>query len=342
MIKPVVALTLGDPAGIGPEIALKALRKKSLSRETKLVVIGDLFVLESIARRVPSLPVLPHFATFEEITRSGTYPCLLDLRHPRFSIPFGRIDARCGRLSMDYLLTAIRLARAKAVDGIVTGPIHKQAWAAAGSKFSGHTEMLAAATRIRNFAMAFSAKNFLTVLLSTHLPLKDALSLLSAPLLERKIHLTVRALEEMGSRRARLAVAGVNPHAGEGGLLGDEEIKIFLPVIKKCRRKGLDVSGPYSADTVYLRAARGEFDAVLAPYHDQAMLAVKTLSFGHATNITLGLPFVRTSVDHGTAFDISGKGLANESALVDAIEKCRELIRARQRYRPKRPERPSC
>jgi 4-phospho-D-threonate 3-dehydrogenase / 4-phospho-D-erythronate 3-dehydrogenase len=342
MTKPVVALTLGDPAGIGPEIALKALRKRFLSREIKLVLIGDVFVLKSISRLVPSLPLPSHFATFEKIANSGTYPCLLNLRHPPFDIPFGRVDARCGRLSIDYLNTAIRLARAKAVDGIVTGPIHKQAWAAAGSAFSGHTEMLAAATRTRDFAMAFSAKGFLTVLLSTHLPLKNALSLLSAPLLERKIHLTVRALREMGSQSARLAVAGVNPHAGEGGLLGDEELKIFLPAIKKCRRKGLDVSGPYSADTVYLRAARGEFDAVLAPYHDQAMLAVKTLSFGHATNITLGLPFVRTSVDHGTAFDIAGKGLANESAMVDAIQKCRELIHARQRHRPNRSEQDSC
>ena len=342
MTKPVVALTLGDPAGIGPEIALKALRKRSLLREIKLVFIGDLFVLKRAAHRVPSVPLPPDFATFEEIAASGTYPCLLNLQHPHFAFSFGRVNARCGQLSIDYLNTAIRLAQAKAVDGIVTGPIHKQAWAAAGSKFSGHTEMLAAATRTREFAMAFSAKNFLTVLLSTHLPLKNALTLLSGPLLERKIHLTVRALEELGSKHPRLAVAGVNPHAGEGGLLGDEEIKIFLPTIKKCRRHGLDVSGPYSADTVYLRAAGGEFDAVLAPYHDQAMLAVKTLSFGHATNITLGLPFVRTSVDHGTAFDIAGKGLANESALVDAIQKCRELIRARQGNRPKSPERNSC
>ncbi|MBZ5552977.1 MAG: 4-hydroxythreonine-4-phosphate dehydrogenase PdxA [Acidobacteriia bacterium] len=336
MTKPVVALTLGDPAGIGPEIALKALRKRNLSQHVNLVLVGDLFVLEDAARSFSTAPNLPQFSTIEEVADRGTYPCLLDLKHRRFNILPGRIDARCGRMSIDYVKTAADLAAAGKIDGIVTGPIHKQAWAAAGSKFSGHTEMLASATGSRDFAMAFFAKSFLTVLLSTHLPLKGALALLSVTLLERKVDLTVKALKDLGFRQARLAVAGVNPHAGEGGLLGDEEIKIFAPAIKKCRRKGLDVSGPYSADTVYLRAAQGEFDAVLSPYHDQAMLAVKTLSFGHATNITLGLPFVRTSVDHGTAFDIAGKGIANESALVDAIEKCRDLIRARQGHRPKR------
>jgi 4-hydroxythreonine-4-phosphate dehydrogenase len=332
MTNPVVALTLGDPAGIGPEIALKALRKKNLSPHVNLILIGDLFVLESIAHRIVPAPDIRPFSTFEEIVDARTYPCLLNLNHRRFKIAPGHVDARCGRMSIDYVNTAVCLATAGKIDGIVTGPIHKQAWAAAGSRFSGHTEMLASTTGSRDFAMAFSAKNFLTVLLSTHLPLKDALALLSVSLLERKVDLTVKALKEMGVRRARLAVAGVNPHAGEGGLLGDEEIKILTPAIRKCRRKGLDVSGPYPADTVYLRAARGEFDAVLAPYHDQAMLAVKALSFGHATNITLGLPFVRTSVDHGTAFDIAGKGVASESALVEAIEKCRDLIRARRAH----------
>ncbi|MBZ5535894.1 MAG: 4-hydroxythreonine-4-phosphate dehydrogenase PdxA [Acidobacteriia bacterium] len=338
MTKPVVALTLGDPAGIGPEIALKALRKRNLCKHVNLVLIGDPFVLESIAPCFSHVPNLPHFSSIEQVADAGTYPCLLNLNHRRFNISPGRLDARCGRISIDYVKEAVRLATTGKIDGIVTGPIHKQAWAAAGSRFSGHTEMLASASGSRDFAMAFFAKDFLTVLLSTHLALKDALALLSVPLLERKVDLTVRALKEMGIRRPRLAVAGVNPHAGEGGLLGDEEIKFFSPAIKKCQEKGLNVSGPYSADTVYLRAARGEFDAVLAPYHDQAMLAVKTLSFGHATNITLGLPFVRTSVDHGTAFDIAGKGVANESALVDAIEKCRDLIRGRQGHGSKHPQ----
>jgi len=330
MIRPVVALTLGDPAGIGPEIVLKAIRKRALTEKVNLVIIGDLFVLRGIASRLHINCLLPRFSTLDGPIPSRNFPCLLDRQHMEFSIPMGCVDARCGALSLDYLETAIRLAANRVVDGIVTGPIHKQAWAAAGSKFTGHTEMLAARTHSRSFAMAFYAKKFLTVLLTTHLPLKDAISALTPRLVEEKILLTIRALREIGSPRARVAVAGVNPHAGEGGLLGDEERRIFLPVIRKCRKMGLEVSGPYPADTLYIRAARGEFDAVLAPYHDQAMLAIKTLSFGHATNITLGLPFVRTSVDHGTAFDITGRGLADETALVEAIYKCRDLILARR------------
>lgn len=331
MTRPVVALTLGDPAGIGPEIVLKALRKGSLTRSVKLVVIGDKFVLQSFLPTQQFPRRFSFFSTFDEIARSRTFPCFFDCRHSEFNIPVGHISARCGQMSLDYIQTAVQMARCGIVDGIVTSPINKQAWKQAGSKFAGHTEMLAALSGAKNFAMAFFAKHFFTVLVTTHLPLKQAIAALRVPLLEQKIRLTHKALHEMGIRHSRIAVAGVNPHAGEGGVLGDEEKKIFLPAVRKCQKAGLDVSGPYPADTIYLRAARGEFDAVIAPYHDQAMLAVKTLSFGSSTNITLGLPFVRTSVDHGTAFDIAGKGIAREQALVQAILKCRDLIHVQRK-----------
>ncbi len=333
MIRPVVALTLGDPAGIGPEIVARVVRKKSVAESLRLLVVGDSFVLEHFLRHSRLKPPLSRYCTIEEIHRSKRFPCLLDAGHEPFAIPVGQVDARCGQLSIDYVQTAIRLALAKTVDGIVTAPIHKQAWAAAGSPFPGHTEMLADLSATRNYAMAFWAKGFLTVLMSTHLSLRGALARLSQDLLSRTLHLTITSLREFGLRKARIAVAGVNPHAGEGGLLGDEENRIFLPVIQEFQLKKFNVSGPYSADTLYLRAAAGEFDAVIAPYHDQALLAVKTLSFGHAINITLGLPFVRTSVDHGTAFDIAGRGIASEKALLHAIEKCRDLIlRRKKRY----------
>jgi 4-hydroxythreonine-4-phosphate dehydrogenase len=328
-----VALTLGDPAGIGPEIVARVVRKKSVAESLRLLVVGDSFVLEHFLRHSRLKPPLSRYCTIEEIHRSKRFPCLLDAGHEPFAIPVGQVDARCGQLSIDYVQTAIRLALAKTVDGIVTAPIHKQAWAAAGSPFPGHTEMLADLSATRNYAMAFWAKGFLTVLMSTHLSLRGALARLSQDLLSRTLHLTITSLREFGLRKARIAVAGVNPHAGEGGLLGDEENRIFLPVIQEFQLKKFNVSGPYSADTLYLRAAAGEFDAVIAPYHDQALLAVKTLSFGHAINITLGLPFVRTSVDHGTAFDIAGRGIASEKALLHAIEKCRDLIlRRKKRY----------
>lgn len=331
MIKPIVALTLGDPAGIGPEIVLKALLNKSLVARYRLVVVGDAFVLKASHRGHASDFDLPSLCLPKEIRRSQSFPCLLNCGHGEFKIPRGRIDRRCGLLSLHYLQTAVHLALNGFVDGIVTAPIHKQSWAAAGAKAPGHTELLAQWSRTKQFAMAFYTKDFLTVLLTTHLPLKKAIAALSSRLLREKIRLTHQSLKGLGRQRIRIAVAGVNPHAGEGGLLGEEERRIFLPAIRRCRKEGLDVSGPYPADTLYLRAAQGEFDAVVAPYHDQAMLAVKTLSFGHATNITLGLPFVRTSVDHGTAFDIAGQGVANESAMVGAIERCGEWILARKK-----------
>jgi 4-hydroxythreonine-4-phosphate dehydrogenase len=326
-----VALTLGDPAGIGPEIVARAVRKKSVAGSVRLVVVGDFFVLEHFLRQSRLNPPLSRYCTIEEIHRSKRFPCLLDAGHEPFAIPVGRVDARCGQMSIEYVQTATQLALARNVDGIVTAPIHKQAWAAAGSPFPGHTEMLADLSAARHYAMAFWAKGFLTVLMTTHLSLRDALARLSSDLLKSTLQLTIESLRESGLHKARIAVAGVNPHAGEGGLLGDEENRIFLPVIQEFQLKKFNVTGPYSADTLYLRAAAGEFDAVVAPYHDQAMLAVKALSFGHATNITLGLPFVRTSVDHGTAFDIAGRGIASENALLHAIEKCRELILRRKK-----------
>jgi 4-hydroxythreonine-4-phosphate dehydrogenase len=331
MTEPIVALTIGDPAGIGPEIVLKMLRKRSLVRTVRLVIVGDPFVLESASQTSLHNPDLPTISSFEELPGKTVFPILFNCGHPRFRIRMGHVDARCGRLSLDYLRTAVKLAMRGMAAGIVTAPINKQAWALAGSKFHGHTEMLAHLSRSKRFAMAFYAKNFLTVLLSTHISLKDAVAELSSDSLRRAIHLAANFLQETGIRRARIAVAGVNPHAGEDGLLGDEERNIFYPEIRRWRRKNVRVSGPFPADSVYLRAARGEFDAVIAPYHDQAMLAVKALSFGHATNITLGLPFVRTSLDHGTAFDIAGRGVADETALVEATKRCRSLILARKK-----------
>ncbi len=330
MIRPVVAVTLGDPAGIGPEIVLKALRERRLREQVKLVVIGDRFALKRAADVLKDRTPIPSYSAFPNNIRTVQFPFLLDLRHPEFTIPVGRIDARCGRVSLNYIGTGIELAIKRQIDGLVTAPIHKRAWAEAGSKFTGHTELLAQATGSKDYAMAFWAKGFLTVLLSTHLPLKEALRQISQKGLGKKINLAHRSLCDMGVRQPRIAVAGINPHAGEQGLIGSEEQSLIVPAIKRAQKEGIGVTGPYPADTIYLRASRGEFDAVIAPYHDQAMLAVKTLTFGHATNITLGLPFVRTSVDHGTAFDIAGKGIARPDALIDAIAMCRKLILARR------------
>lgn len=333
MTRPVVALTIGDPAGIGPEIVLKAVKKKALNQRARLLIIGDSFLLTDSTLPRSSSVLFSAPAFLRRNLEQQRFPQLLDCGHKPFTISCGRINKRCGQMSIDYVRTAVALALEGLVDGIVTAPINKRAWALAGTRYPGHTEMLAALTHTRDFAMAFYAKGFYTVLLSTHLPLRRAISTLRPGLLCDKVRLTARELSALGIRHPRIAVAGLNPHAGEGGLLGKEEIQILTPGIRRCQRERIAVSGPYSADTLYLRAAAGEFDAVLAPYHDQAMVAVKSLSFGHATNITLGLPFVRTSVDHGTAFDIAGKGIADESALVEAIKRCVALIGARRSAR---------
>jgi 4-hydroxythreonine-4-phosphate dehydrogenase len=227
------------------------------------------------------------------------------------------------------------LCAAGSIDAIATAPINKRALFLGGYSFPGHTEFLAHLTGTEEYAMGFVASNLRIVLLSTHVPLIDAIRLVERDRLLKVIHLAHRELKRWGIERPRLAVAALNPHGAEGGLFGVEEASEIAPAVEACRGVGdMNVSGPYSADTVFLRASRGEFDAVVACYHDQAMIPVKCLSFGEAVNITLGLPFIRTSVDHGTAFDIAGRGLAEHSSMVAAIVLAAELsVRAEEQGR---------
>ena len=220
----------------------------------------------------------------------------------------------------------MELCAAGSIDAIATAPINKRALFLGGYSFPGHTEFLAHLTRSEEYAMAFVAANLRIVLLSTHVPLSEAIRMVERDRLVKVINLTHRELERWGIERPRLAVAALNPHGAEGGLFGVEEASEIMPAIEACRQMDdINVHGPYSADTVSLRASRGEFDAVIACYHDQAMIPVKCLSFGEAVNVTLGLPFIRTSVDHGTAFDIAGKGVAEHSSMVAAIKLAADL-----------------
>jgi 4-hydroxythreonine-4-phosphate dehydrogenase len=224
------------------------------------------------------------------------------------------------------IVRAVALTRAGATAAVVTNPIHKATLYAAGFGFPGHTEFLAHLTGSEEYAMAFVAANLRIVLISTHVPLAEAIRLVERDRIIRTINLTNRELKRWGIEKPRLAMAALNPHGAEGGLFGMEETSEIAPAIEACR--GVDeinVQGPFSADTVFLRASRGEFDAVIACYHDQAMIPVKCLSFGEAVNVTLGLPFIRTSVDHGTAFDIAGKGIAEHSSMIAAIKLAAEL-----------------
>lgn len=232
----------------------------------------------------------------------------------------GRVSAEAGQRAYTAIVDAVEDAQAGRIDAIATAPINKEAFAAAGIPWRGHTELLAHLTGASRFAMMFYAEELRVVLATVHIALAEVPRALTAELLDTTIALTADELPRFGHPRARLAVAGLNPHAGEHGVIGREEDELMRPAIEACRARGIDVDGPFPADTIFLRAMKGEFDAVIACYHDQGLIPVKMAAFGRAVNVTIGLPIVRTSVDHGTAFDIAGRGVADPGSLIEAIK----------------------
>ena len=241
----------------------------------------------------------------------------------------GKIDARAGRASFDYVNRAIDLALAGEIDAIVTAPINKAAWHAAGIHYPGHTELLAERCGVDDFAMMLFNDELKVVLVSIHVPLRQAVELVTIERELRIIRLADKALRDMGVAKPRVAVAGLNPHAGEGGLFGDEDRAIIAAAITLARADGIDASGPWPGDTVFMQARQGRFDVVVAQYHDQGLIPLKYLGLDKGVNVTLGLPFVRTSVDHGTAFDIAGKGIADAASLRVAIEQATRMTAGR-------------
>ena len=241
----------------------------------------------------------------------------------------GRESAEAGMSSYTAVEEAVRDAVDGVIDGMATAPISKSAWALAGLPWRGHTECLAALTGAAHVRMLFYSSRLTVALSTVHIPIADVSKMLTKECLRVTIELTHKELPHFGVDQPRLVVSGLNPHAGEEGLMGDEEQRVITPVVRECRRLGIDVSGPISGDTVFLRAAEGEFDAVIACYHDQGLIPVKLLSFGNAVNVTLGLPIVRTSVDHGTAFDIAGKGQADPSSMIAAVRLAAQLATAK-------------
>ncbi len=325
--RPRIGITMGDPAGIGPEVVLKAAVEAEVQEVCLPIIIGDAERLSHTARTLNLQcgydVVLPGEAMPEE----SPQPIIYNLNNVHGAVKYGIESGAAGRASAEYIEAAVELCAAGHLSGIATAPINKRAWFLGGYSFAGHTEFLAHLTGTEEFAMAFVASNLRIVLLSTHVPLAEAIRMVRRDLIVRVVRLAHREIRRWGIERPRLAVAALNPHGAEGGVFGVEEAAEIMPAVEECRRLDLDVSGPYSADTVFLRASRGEFDAVIACYHDQAMIPVKCLSFGEAVNVTLGLPFVRTSVDHGTAFDIAGKGIAEHSSMVAAIKLAAQLAR---------------
>jgi len=314
-----IAITMGDPAGIGAEVALKALDRSRLSRRTPVLLLGDALLWAAAAKRFKTRTRLVPVSGACEAASLVTAVGVMDLGGP-WKVRVGKVDAACGAAAVRYILAGVRLALKKQVRALVTAPIHKEAVHKAGYKFPGHTEMLSEWSRTKDYAMMMAGGPFKITLLSIHVPLRAALKDVNGPNLDRKIALTRKALMGwFGVKKPRLAVAGLNPHAGEGGAFGNEEIRVIAPAVKRARALGWDVTGPHPPDTLFHRVSRGEFDAVVAMYHDQGLIPIKLAAFEKGVNLTLGLPFVRTSPDHGTAFDIAGGGTADPSSMLEAL-----------------------
>lgn len=325
---PTVGITMGDAAGIGPEIVLKALSDAGLWSRCWPVIVGDLALLKKTSETLGLDLELRSFSG--DISPEGI--SVFDLKNLPGSVAAGEESGVTGKASAEYIEAAVKLWREKKIDAIATAPISKKAISLGGYDFPGHTEFLASLTGTKEFAMSFFADDLRVVLLSTHISLREAIERVKKDDLIKLIEFAHRELSRLLSRQVKIAVAGLNPHASEGGMFGSEENEQIIPAIEYCRGElGLDVSGPYSPDTIFLRGHRGEFDGVVACYHDQATIAVKSLSFGSSVNVTLGLPLVRTSVDHGTAFDIAGKGIADASSMATAISLAAELALAEAR-----------
>ncbi|MET0213929.1 MAG: 4-hydroxythreonine-4-phosphate dehydrogenase PdxA [Vicinamibacterales bacterium] len=278
--KPRIAITVGDPAGIGPEIAQKAADDARVRDACEPVLYGP-----------------PTTASFKP----------------------GVLSADAGRAAYEVICDAVRDALAGSVAGVATAPVNKAAFARAGLPWKGHTDLLGNLTGAGQVAMMFWSEPLKVVLASVHVPLSDVASVITRTLIDNVIELAHRELPRFDIPSPRLAMAGLNPHAGEDGLMGNEEQRVLRPAVEAAQARGIMIEGPLPADTVFVRAVRGEFDAVIANYHDQGLIPVKLLAFGRAVNVTLGLPIIRTSVDHGTAFDIAGRGIADPSSMIEAV-----------------------
>jgi len=326
-----IAITMGDGAGIGPEVIAKYL---ATAAARDLFVIGDpahlarAFAQAGNRRQIVACPPGSAMKGIDKILGDGAVPVLNVGNLPENLAP-GVVRAECGRLAFDAITTAIDLARGGEIGAMVTAPIHKEALNAAGVPFPGHTEILADRTGTRDFGMMLIEGPLRVILVSIHLSLRAALDKVTEPDLLRTFRLAQEGCRALGIEKPRIAVAGLNPHAGEGGLFGREEIETISPAVAKARAEGLDISGPFPPDTVFMRARKGDFDIVVAQYHDQGLIPIKLNGIEKGVNITVGLPIIRTSVDHGTAFDIAGKGLADPSSLAEAVHVARAMMAAK-------------
>ena len=319
--KPVLGITMGDPTGAGPEIIVKALYTPEIQRLCSAVVVGDAAVMRAAVEIVKIPAEIRVINNVGEAHFASGVIEVIDLKNVDLgSLVRGQVHPIGGKAAFAYIEEAIRLALGKEIDAIVTAPLNKEALNKAGYAYSGHTEILAHLCGVSDVVMMLVARNLRIAHVTTHVSLRKACELVTKKRILRVLQLTNEGIQRMGVAEPRLVVAGLNPHAGEGGLFGNEEKEQILPAIEAARASGLNVAGPLPPDTVFLRASRGEFDAVIAMYHDQGHIPIKMLAFDEGVNVTLGLPIIRTSVDHGTVFGKAGKGTANPRSMIESIK----------------------
>ena len=336
---PYIGITMGDPAGVGPEIVAMALTDRQVYEVCRPVVLGDSAVLSATISRmteispesiVKGMTIRNISALAQAVSRPGVIDLIPLSNLGPEAIEPGRPVVAGGKAMVNYILRAVKMAVQDEIQGMVTGPISKVLMHEAGYKYDGHTQLIAQKTNAKDYVMMLAGTKLRVVLVTIHCPLKTVSDLLDQERVYKTIVITAKALkEDLGFSRPRLAVAALNPHAGEEGLFGTEEQEIITPAISQARQQGISVEGPFPADTLFNQAAAGRFEAVVAMYHDQGLIPLKLLHFSDAVNVTLGLPIIRTSVDHGTAYDIAGTGRADPSSLKAAIVMATEMVRNR-------------
>lgn len=336
---PLVAVTMGDPAGIGPEIIAKTFSEEDFHGESGAFVVGDAGIMKRVVRQLGlSLRVNPIARPGEALFEPDTVDVLTTSELPE-DLTFGKLDARAGEAAYRYVERATELANTGIVDAVATAPLNKEAMHLAGYEYPGHTEIFARLTGTKDYAMMLVTAELKVVHISTHVSLREAIDQVKPERELAVIRLAHNSLHALGVEKPRVAVAGLNPHAGENGLFGTEEAEMIAPAVEAAVEEGIDVTGPWPPDTILMRARHGEFDIVVVQYHDQGHIPIKLMGFDTGVNITVGLPFFRTSVDHGTAFDIAGIGKADHASMRAALDLARRLATTEDRPKNRTGER---
>lgn len=320
-MKPILGITIGDATGVGPEITIMSLGDKEMYNSSRPIVIGDLKIMQRAAKIVNNGLICRAVTDLADAGNTFGIVDVLNMNNLPADLPFATVDGRAGKAAYEYVEKAVALAQQGQIDAIVTAPLHKEALNLGGYHFPGHTEILAQLGGTKDYAMMLTGGGLRVIHVTTHVSMRQACDLVKKQRVLRVIELADEAVKLLGIEKPRIAVAGLNPHSGEGGLFGTEEIEEIQPAIEEAKKEGFDVTGPVPPDTVFYRAAiKKHFDIVVVMYHDQGHIPLKVLGFETGVNVTVGLPFIRTSVDHGTAYDKAGKGTADSQSMTEALK----------------------